>query len=490
MVMIASTGETGEMEDAMQLPILSVAPVVQTHAEIFRDVFANRRQFFHFQNYLTGLIVLENKGLTNIARCVLDSADKTNLSRFFSEAPWQEDKVNKRRIEYMLKSTTAHRLEAKDSVLVIDDTLCEHVGSLFEYVDRHYNHGEDSYPLAHNLVTSHYVSGAVRFPVAARLYRRYEETTQWSDFVKKHFPAETIPTQKKERNAFHERVDPILLTDPEFSKLHAQFRTKIALAITLLNDAILQNVDFHWVLFDGWYLSPEFLAVITEHGKDWISILKNNRKLETNSFVLYDAQGQPIPLAGPHIKARDLVPLIPKSAYKPIQIGERTYYTFTFTVRIPSIGKVRLVISFDNPDLKGTYALLVSNRLDCTAKQIISTYLLRWPIETFYQDSKQQLGLDEYRMRTAEAIKKHWCLVFVAYSLLHLECLSASLPKKHASPQKSIGVAARQQAQALLQDLILHAHHALSNGQSIHDLVASLFAKQHPPIPKPVVCQV
>ena len=474
----------------MQLPIMSVAPVVRTHAEIFRDGFANRRQFLHFQHYLTGLIVLENKGLTNIARCVLASADKTNLSRFFSEAPWQEHKVNKLRIEYMVKSTTAHRLEAKESALLIDDTLCEHVGSLFEYVDRHYNHGEGSYPLAHNLVTSHYVSGAVRFPVAARLYRRYEEMTQWADFVQKHFPAETIPTQKKQRTAFHQRIDPLLLADPAFRTLHEQFCTKIALATELVKDAIAHDLAFQWTLFDGWYLSPEFLAVIEQHGKDWISILKNNRNLETNSFVLLDAQGQRIQLTGPHIKACDLVPLIPQSAYKPLTIGERTYYTFTLTVRIPSIGKVRLVISFDNPDLQGTYALLVSNRLDCTAKQLITTYLLRWPIETFYQDSKQQLGLDEYRMRTAEAIKKHWCLVFVAYSFLHLECLSASLPKKHTSPQQSIGEAARQQAQALIQDLILHAHHALSNGQSIHDLVASLFAKQLPSIPKLVLCQV
>jgi SRSO17 transposase len=478
------------MEDAMQLPIVSVAPVVQNHAEGFRDVFNNRRQFLHFQNYLTGLIVLDNKGLTNMARCILDSADKTNLSRFLSEAPWQENKVNERRIEYLLESTTAHRLEAKDSAVLIDDTLCEHVGSLFEYVDRHYNHGEDSYPLAHNLVTSHYVSGAVRFPVDMRLYRRYEETTQWSDFVKKHFPAETIPAQKKLRMAFHQRVDPVLLEDPAFCKLHEQFCTKIALATELFESAIAHHLTFQWTLFDGWYLSPEFLTVIEKHGKDWISILKNNRNLETNSFVLYDAQGQPIRLKGPHIKVSDLVPLIPQSAYKPIQVGEQTYYTFTLTVRIPSIGKVRLVISFNNADLTGTYVVLVSNRLDCTAKQIITTYLLRWPIETFYQDSKQQLGLDEYRMRTAEAIKKHWCLVFVAYSFLHLNCLSASLPQKHTSPQKSIGEAARQQTQALIQDLILHTHHALSNGQSILDLLTSLFAKQQPLIPKPVLCQV
>ena len=72
----------------MELPIVAPAPVVTEHAEIFRDLFDNQRQFRHFQHYLTGLIVLPNKSMANIARCVLDSADKTNVSRFLSEAPW------------------------------------------------------------------------------------------------------------------------------------------------------------------------------------------------------------------------------------------------------------------------------------------------------------------------------------------------------------------------------------------------------------------
>src|SRR5437773_1167056 len=63
----------------MQLPIVAPAPVVTAHADIFRDLFENRCQFRHFQNYLTGLIVLDNKSLANITRCVLESADKTNL---------------------------------------------------------------------------------------------------------------------------------------------------------------------------------------------------------------------------------------------------------------------------------------------------------------------------------------------------------------------------------------------------------------------------
>ena len=133
----------------MPLPIVAPAPIVTIHADIFRDLFENRCQFRHFQNYLTGLIVLDNKSLTNITRCVLESADKTNLARFFSEAPWFQDRVNDRRLAYLLQQTQAVRGPQADAALILDDTLCEHVGSLFDYVDRHCNHGEDTYPLAH-----------------------------------------------------------------------------------------------------------------------------------------------------------------------------------------------------------------------------------------------------------------------------------------------------------------------------------------------------
>jgi len=466
----------------MQLPLVEPAPIIVEHAHVFRDLFENRRQFRHFQNYLTGLIVLDNKSMANMSRCILDSADKTNLSRFFSDAEWFQEAVNTRRIEYLLEQTEVQQVPAEESCLIVDDTLCEHVGSLFEYIDQHYNHSDNTYPLAHNLVTSHYLSGAVRFPVDVRLYRRYEEVTQWETFVKKHFPEREIPRQKKGREKLHNAVDPLLLQDPEFRTLAAEFQTKIALAGELIEQALARNLPFQTVLMDSWFLSPDLVAVLTRHHKDWISLIKKNRNLEVASFTVRDAQGQAIPVKGPHIKVDKLVSLLPPMAYKPVTVADTTYYCFTKSVRIPSLGRVRMVICFGNPELTGTYAVLVTNRRDWTAKQILQRYLQRWPIETFYQDGKGHLGLAAYRMRTAEAIKKHWCLVFVAYSLVHLECLptvpvagTGTLP---AHPIKTIGEVCRQQVQALIQALILFAHQLLQQGESAQEVFAKLFAKQ------------
>jgi len=213
--------------------------------------------------------------------------------------------------------------------------------------------------------------------------------------------------------------------------------------------------------------------------KDWISLLKKTRNLETNSFVLQDAAGKRLPLAGPHIAVEDLVPLIPHTAYQAVTVQDKTSWTFTLAVRIAGLGKVRLVVRFKSPELTGTSVVLVTNRADWSAQRIITLYLQRWPIETFYQDGKTSLGLDEYRMRSAEAIGKHWCLVFVAYSFVHLDCLPPS-PTKGNRPLKTIGEACRQQAQALVQALILYAHEQLQLGQRAEDLFASLFAKQQP----------
>lgn len=105
----------------MQVPLVTPAPpapLVSTHAAAFRDLVENRCQFAHFAHYLTGLMVLENKSMANIARCVLTSADKTNLLRFFLEADWDSARVNARRIRYLLDQTRGQRQPKATSALV------------------------------------------------------------------------------------------------------------------------------------------------------------------------------------------------------------------------------------------------------------------------------------------------------------------------------------------------------------------------------------
>jgi SRSO17 transposase len=312
----------------MQLPIVVPAPVVSEHAQSFRHLFTDVRQFQNFQNYLSALIVLENKSLSNISRCLLTSADKSNLSRFLSESPWEWYQVNVYRNDYMLRQTASRRVRAKDSQMILDDTLCEHEGSLFEHVERHYNHSTQTYPLAHNLVTSFYRSGEVQFPLHFQVYRRYESVTHWEDYVSKFFPEQVIPTTTPERVKLHKQLDPELPKDPKFQELHQQFMTKIEIGKFLVYQAIESNIPVQTVLMDSGYSYSELVTTLKDYGKDWVSLLKPNRKLEIASFQLKDAQGQPVSLTKPFVKIEDLVPLIPSSAYQKVEQAQHSYWCF------------------------------------------------------------------------------------------------------------------------------------------------------------------
>jgi len=80
-------------------------------------------------------------------------------------------------------------------------------------------------------------------------------------------------------------------------------------------------------------------------------------------------------------------------------------------------------------------------------------------------------------MRSAEAIGKHWCLVFVAYSLLHLMCLPA-VPDRTQGLIHTMGDACRHQGRALLQQLLGFVHDQLSQGTAADYVFDRLFAKQ------------
>jgi len=410
---------------------------------------------------------------------VLESADKTHLSRFFSDAPWFQDRVNDRRVESLLQQTKAICGPKADAILILDDTLGEPVGSLFDSVARQDNHGDDPYPLAHNPVTSHDVSGPVRFPVDLWVYRRSEAVTRGEAVVHKRFPDRPIPKQKKERARLYKAVDPVWLEAPDCQTLHQQCRTKSDLGMAFLEAARQHNVPVRVLLVDSGYRAEELVFMARYGKKDWSSLLKKHRNLEPNSFVLKDAAGTPLQREGPHIAVEDLVPLIPPTAYRAVTVGDKTSWTFPLAVRLSGLGKVRLVVSVKNAELTGTYAVLVSKRADWNAQRILTLSVQRWPMETFYQDRKGHLGLDAYGMRNAEAMQKHWCLVFVAYPFLHLDCLPPS-PTKGSLPRKTIGEACRQQAQARMQAVIFYAHERLQLGQRAQDVFAYLFAKQQP----------
>lgn len=237
------------------------------------------------------------------------------------------------------------------------------------------------------------------------------------------------------------------------------------------------QVPWSVLLFASWSRAEELVSMARYRQNDWSSVLKTNRHLEPNRFVLQAAGGKPIRMEGPPMAVDAVVPLIPPSAYHAVTVGDNTSWTFPLAGRLPGLGQGRLVVSGKSAEWTGTSVVWVTHRVDWRAQRLIALSLPRWPMATLYQDGQTPLGLNESRLRNAEASGQHGCLVFVAYALLHVDCLPPS-PTNSSSPLKTIGEACRQQAQALVQALILYAHERLQLGQRAEDIFAYLFAKQ------------
>ena len=91
---------------------------------------------------------------------------------------------------------------------------------------------------------------------------------------------------------------------------------------------------------------------------------------------------------------------------------------------------MKLVIAEKETDEDGEenpVKYLATNKIDAPTQHVIRSYGMRWRIETFFEDSKQDLGLGDCEMQTDEGASRHWHLLMAAYSLVRLDPDSSAL---------------------------------------------------------------
>lgn len=110
-------------------------------------------------------------------------------------------------------------------------------------------------------------------------------------------------------------------------------------------------------------------------------------------------------------------------------VGGKTYYTYTYLGKINSSKKVKIIISWPQKALWNKYALkyFISLDIELSTKQIFKHYLKRWPIETFFRETKQKLGFDKYQIHTIKGIKRYIYLLMLTYLYCELEIEGKSL---------------------------------------------------------------
>ena len=106
--------------------IVEFRQVVLKALSEFGSIFANEPQRKHFAEYLTGLMIAQNKTVTGINSEFAQTTDQSCLNRFLTDSPWSEPDLNELRLELM-QSEPSMRYSGH-GVIAIDDTLIDHSG--------------------------------------------------------------------------------------------------------------------------------------------------------------------------------------------------------------------------------------------------------------------------------------------------------------------------------------------------------------------------
>jgi hypothetical protein len=349
--------------------IIDYPQVVQDTLRSFSDLLPNEPQRRHFAEYLTGLFVAERKNVTAINREFAQTTDPSCLNRFLTDADWDEQRFNQRRLDLLQEAPDTRYSD--QGVIPIDNTLINHSGQLIEDAGWFWDHAEERYKIAHDYIFVNYVCTSG-----------------------KHYPLEFRRFRKED------------LCDSR----NEPFKDHTTLCQELIDWVCERNIPGTFA-FDSYFTNAPILNRI--HGKElgngqprgYVGSLKFNRKLEYRGRLL---------------KASELAGSIAPALRKALVIGERKQWYFTCTLRIPEVKhKVRILILWQRQEDEQARIILITNRIQWEAGRIVRAYRHRWTgTETFHRDGKQQLGMGDCQLRGGEGQTRHMYLVMLAYSLL------------------------------------------------------------------------
>src|SRR3954467_11802991 len=121
--------------------IVEFPKLVQDPLARYGALFATECRRRPLAEYLPGLIVAERKTVLGIHDEFADTTDQSCLNRFLTEAPWDVQALNRRRLERLQEDPPTRYSD--QGVIPIDNTLIDREGMLIPDAGWFWDHAEE-----------------------------------------------------------------------------------------------------------------------------------------------------------------------------------------------------------------------------------------------------------------------------------------------------------------------------------------------------------
>jgi hypothetical protein len=379
-----------------RLPVAPAPEPLETYAQHFDALFTKRNQRDRFRRYLEGVLLPaeRNKTLTALANTEpvvgAQHAQAQGLQWFLSESTWDSHTLNRQRMDLLRTDPTS----APDGhgVLVIDETGDRKDGHKTAHVGRQY--------LANLGKTD---NGVVSV------------SSLWAD-ERVYYPLEVEPYTPAPWFA-HGKADPA-------------FRTKPQIALALVQHAVAEQWPFRAVVADAFYgENPTFRMGLSPLQVGYVLGLKSShgwwhRDEDVGSLA---EVAEAASWAGPEQPgAWELVVRTFRDGHAEVwwaleiragpygpEKQQRALVVTTDPRQLPAVTTWYLLTNLPAP---GSARTATTALAPASVAEIVRLYGLRMWVEQSYKQVKHALGWAEYQVRSDVAMRRHWVLVWCAFS--------------------------------------------------------------------------
>jgi len=306
--------------------------------------------------------------VTGIAREVLPAGSDRALSKFLPEYNWDQEQLNHERLEEL--QNHGDTKWSRDGYIIIDDSVLQRTGKELPDAGSFYDHSEGEPVWGQDLVYAFYTDHKTSYPLTFRQHETDEDADQEDAETTKYELAKEI--------------------------------------ITELEEEI--GVPAATYLFDLWFAhDSDLIGHVESHGKDWIGPRRSNRQ------VTFEGEQQRVDALEEGIDTEER------------EIDDDIYNILTKTLPVLQLGEGRLVIAETEVeyDEENPVKYFATNKIDASSAHIIRSHSKRWRMETFFGDSKEDLGLGGCEVRNSDGASIDWHLQMLTDSLLRLSSPSS-----------------------------------------------------------------
>jgi len=370
----------------------AMPPCFDRWCKRFDDLFSHLAQKREFRNYIGGLLgESERKNLSQIASNAV-GVTYHRLHHFLTEAPWETQQVNERRL--LVMNQCSQTRISRGFTLIVDDSGHRKSGNFTAGVGRQYIGEIGKTDKGIVVVTTHLYDGKKSLPLDVELYQH----------------ASSLPQGKKD----------------------IEFKKKPELALALINRSLERGYRPGIVLIDAGYgNNTTFLLELEKRKLKYLGGLAKNRKviIETSAYKREE------------IRLDQLAQSLPIEEFTPVKLNldkPKTVWVARVEVELSQLEGTRTIAivmnasTFDSSSDVDYFVTNVDSTI-ATPDWIVTTYAQRNWVEVFYREAKGWLGLSEYQVRDYRSLIRHFILVFCAYTFILWHTLTGGLRRRWAS---------------------------------------------------------